>query len=94
MDAGARTPPELEAQTQRLVSISLSKMEVAISEWDSAKHKPEGFSSQVESLRRFHRLLSDWERESLKGGRGTGSALKRLRRFSEICREIEKSGLI
>lgn len=84
---------ELEAETQRMVSDSISKMEVAISEWDSAKKKPDDLSDVVEGIRRFHELLSAWERKSLAGSRDTASIRKRLARFTEICAEIESSGL-
>ena len=84
----------LEAETHRLVSMSISKMEVAIAEWDASKRKPEGLSQQMKDIRRFHRILSEWERDSLKGARDVKGAARRLRRFSEICRDIEKSGLI
>lgn len=88
-----KTPLELETETQKVVSASISKIEVALSEWDSARKKPGDLESQVAKLRRFCELLSGWERDSLMGSRDTASAQKRLRRFTEICREIESSGV-
>ncbi len=84
---------ELETETQRMVSSSIAKMEVAISEWNSAKKKPDDLAETVACLQRFYSLLSEWERESLSGSRDTASVQKRLRRFAEICRSMESSGL-
>jgi uncharacterized protein (DUF2461 family) len=85
----------LEAETQKKVGDSLSKIGVALSEWDAAKKKPRDLEKQVRHLRRFYGLLSDWEEESLKGSRrrDTVSAAERLRRFVDICREIEAAGI-
>lgn len=95
MDFGnAKTPQELEADTQKVVSASISKIEVALTEWDSARRKPEDLRGQVAQLRRFCTLLSSWEKASLSGSRDTASAQKRLRRFFEICRKIESSGVV
>jgi len=88
-----KTPQELEAETQKIVSASISKMEVALSEWDSAKKRPDDLAGQVAHLRRFYKLLTKWERDSLKGGKDLASVQKRLRRFMEICGEIEFSGM-
>ncbi len=94
MGEGIRTPSELESETRRMVSISLSKLEIALSEWDAAKQKPRDLEGEVAALRHFHGMLSGWEKESLKGAPGTKAALLRLRRFSEICRKMELSGVL
>ncbi|MFH0885433.1 MAG: hypothetical protein V1861_07025 [Candidatus Micrarchaeota archaeon] len=92
-EANEKTPLELEAETQKVVSASISKIEVALSEWDSAKKKPDDLNNQVACLRRFYGLLTKWEKNSLSGSKDTASAQKRLRRFAEICTEIESSGM-
>ncbi len=86
-------PLELEEETRKLVSGAISKMDTALSEWDAAKKKPRELEGRVRAIRRFHSLLSGWERESLKGGRGRDSAEGRLRKFVAICREMEEAGL-
>jgi hypothetical protein len=89
-----KTPLELEADTQKVVSSSISKLEVALSEWDSARKKPEDLTGKVAYLRRFYGLLTKWEKNSLSGSKDTASAQKRLRRFAEICHDIESAGMV
>lgn len=86
-------PLELEEETRKLVSGAISKIDIALSEWDASKNKPSELARKVRELRRFHALLSGWERESLRGGRGRDSAEGRLRKFVAICREMEEAGL-
>ncbi len=94
MESDDKTLLELESETQRVVSKSISKIEVALSEWDSAKKKPDDLEGKVAYLRRFYELLTGWERDSLTGSKDTASAQKRLRRFAEICRDIESARMV
>ncbi len=93
MPGAKKGPLRLEEETQKIVSDSLSKIEAAISEWDSSKDKPADLKGQVRSLRRFHGLLSAWARDSQKGPKDEASATMRLRRFYEICSKIDDAGM-
>ncbi len=93
MDAAGDDALRVEEETRQKVSDSLSRIEVALSEWDLAKRKPKGLEGRISYLRRFHGLLSRWEKDSLKGRRDGASVRERLRRFMEICRGIESSGM-
>ncbi len=84
---------ELEADTQQKVSDSISKIEVALAEWDGAKKKPKQLAKRIEYLRKSHQLLSAWAMESLKGKRDFPSTVDRLRRFTELCQKIDSKGL-
>ncbi|MFH0885439.1 MAG: hypothetical protein V1861_07055 [Candidatus Micrarchaeota archaeon] len=81
---------ELEAETRMKVSESISKIEVALSEWNAAKRKPKKLQKRIEYLQSSYKLLSDWEKDSLKGRRDLPSSVKRLKRFTEICDRLEK----
>ena len=76
---------ELEGQTQRVVSGSLSKIDVALTAWEGAKRKPKDVAMKLEYLRRSRALLAEWERCSLRGKKDGVSAAARLRDFVEIC---------
>lgn len=82
---------ELEADTQRKVSSSLSKIEVALSEWDSAKTKPPGLEPRIAYLRMSLEELSAWEIESLSGAKTEKASLERLRRFTELCDRLARA---
>jgi hypothetical protein len=79
---------ELEADTLRRVSSSISAIEAALAEWEASK-KPEFLEEDTEFLRMSHGLLSAWCRESLTGSRDPRSARERLRRFADMCRKID-----
>lgn len=80
---------ELESETQHKVSVSLSKIEVALSEWNAAKKKPKKLEKRIEYLRLSHSLLSGWARESLRGKRDSESTIDRLARFIELCDALD-----
>jgi len=80
---------ELESETRMKVSESISKIEVALSEWDAAKRKPKKLEKRIEYLQLSHKLLSGWAKESLKGKKDLQSAVDRLARFTEICDTLE-----
>ena len=89
-DIGAKAL-ELESETQEKVSESLSKIDVALSEWDAAKKKPKKLERRIEYLRMSQSLLTEWARESLRGKRDTESTLARLQRFTEVCDRLDKA---
>ncbi|HSB47112.1 MAG TPA: hypothetical protein VLD37_03795 [Candidatus Bilamarchaeum sp.] len=77
----------LEAETLGKVSYSLSKIEAALAELSAMKER----TAEQETVRAYlessHRLLSGWARESLTGPKD--GAAGRLRRFAEICAELD-----
>ena len=77
----------LEAETLGRVSGSLSKIEVALAELSALKDRTPAQEAVRSYLERSHALLSGWAREALTGPKE--DAVSRLRRFSEICRELE-----
>ncbi len=85
---GGSTPLELEEDTLRLVSSSLSAIETALAEWD-ASEKPKDMERGTQYLRMSHCMLSAWSRESLLGRKDSKSARVRMKKFSEICRKLE-----
>jgi hypothetical protein len=82
---------KLETETREKVSDSISKIEVALSEWGAAKRKPKKLEKRIEYLQLSHRLLSSWARESLRGKKDFQASVDRLRQFTEICDTLEKS---
>jgi hypothetical protein len=81
----------LEAETQKKVSDSLSKIEVALSYWDAAKKKPRRLARRIAYLKMSYELLSSWEKESLKGSRDFAAVLSRLGKFADICDRLERA---
>lgn len=81
---------ELEEETREKVSHSLSKIEVALADWEACKKKPAGLEGKVKVLRASYELLSEWEKKSLKGRKDFISTVKRLRGFTEICAKLRK----
>jgi hypothetical protein len=80
---------QVERETQRTVSRSLSAIEVALSEWDAAKNKPDGLGPTIRYLRRSYDLLSEWERESVSGRQDAVSRFLRLKTYVALCRKLE-----
>ena len=78
---------ELEADTLRRVSGSISAIEAFLAEWEASK-KSEKLERDTAFLRTSHGLLSEWGRECLVGRKDDESARKRLQKFAEICRKI------
>ena len=77
-----------EKETLHRVNKTLSAIEKAISAWDSAKEKSIALEPRVKNLRRFHKELTDWERQMLISISRSESRRKRtalLREFTEIC---------
>jgi DNA-binding transcriptional regulator YiaG len=91
-DAEARIL-ELEAETQRKVSASLSKIEVALSAWESAKRKPKDVSEKLDYLKKSYSMLSEWEKRSLKGRKDIVSAADRLMDFVYVCQRLQFQGV-
>ena len=81
---------ELEKRTREEVSASLSRIEVALADWENTSNKPKDLEAKVEFLKKSHMLLSDWMKKSLKGDKE--SAGIRLQNFSSICKEL-RAGL-
>lgn len=81
---------ELETETQRKVSDSLSKIEVALADWESCRKRPKELGDRIKRLRMSHELLSAWEKESLKGKKDMASTVKRLRGFTEVCARLKR----
>jgi hypothetical protein len=84
---------ELEAETRSMVSNALSKIEVALSEWDGAKDKPPEFAGRIEYFRKVYTALTDWMKGSLRGPKDPESVLGRLERFAQISRELTFPGV-
>jgi len=82
---------ELESETKLKVSESISKIEVALTEWETAKKKPKKLEKRIEYLRMSHTLLSGWARESLKGKKDINSTLFRLQRFTKLCGTLDRA---
>lgn len=80
---------ELEGETLTKVSDSLSKIEVALSDWDSAKRKPKALAPRIIFLRFAHKQLSAWAAASLKGKRDLASRARRFQDFISLCRKLE-----
>lgn len=78
---------ELEMETRERVSASLSKIEMALADWEDSR-KPKRLEKKILFLRRSHKLLSDWMVRSLKGRKDERSAGLRLRLFHDICDEL------
>jgi hypothetical protein len=83
------TASELEEQAREKVSDSLSAIEVALSEWEAAKSKPNSLAGRISYLKISYKLLSYWERESLKGKKDDTSVIKRMRSFTAMCEKLE-----
>lgn len=83
---------ELEEETLLKVSDSISKIEVALSEWNAAGKKPKKLEKRIAYLIYSHKLLSGWAKESLKGKRDPRSSLLRLQKFADMCDELERKG--
>jgi hypothetical protein len=79
----------LETQTQEKVSDSLSKIEVALADWEAARKKPKVLARRMEYLALSRAVLSGWMKDSLLGRKDPRSAAERLRRFSAICRRLD-----
>jgi hypothetical protein len=76
----------IEDEARQKVSCTLSKIEVALSEWDGAKDKPPEYADRIEYLRRIHDVLLGWARESLTGAKDASSVYLRIQAFTRICR--------
>jgi hypothetical protein len=80
---------EFEEQARGKVSESISAIEVALSEWESAKAKPEPLAIRIRYLKMSHQMMSDWAKESLKGKTDASSVKARIKRFISMCRKLE-----
>ncbi len=81
---------ETEEETRKKISTSISKIEVALASWEGAEKKPKAFRKRIENLRKSHKLMSGWAKESLKGKKDFASTVKRLQRFTEMCSELRR----
>ena len=79
---------EIEKETMHKVSASISKIEIALASWERSEKKPKALKNRIEYLRKSHKLMSRWAKESLRGKRDYASTVKRLQRFTEMCSEI------
>ncbi len=89
MDELGEKVKEMTAETQAKVDDSLSKLKTALSGWDSAKRKPKSLEKEIEYLRFSYALLSTWRNDPIKNRKGTGSLLRRLSRFVDICDQLQ-----
>ncbi len=78
----------LEMHTREKLSKSLSKIEIALADWDQSETKPKKFLKKITYLKKSHRLFSSWMKKSLKGKKDSTSSRLRLKEFTEICREL------
>jgi hypothetical protein len=83
-------PNEFEELAREKVSESMSAIEIALSEWEAAKTKPKVLAGRIRYLKSSYELLSNWERESLKGKRDSESTLARIEKFVAMCGRLEK----
>lgn len=88
------TAQKLEAEIQRKVSHSISKIEVALAEWDAAKKKPEAIAEKIDHLRFLYKLLCIWEQDSLGGEKELPSVMERLKKYVEICKKIDEYNMV
>jgi hypothetical protein len=85
---------DLEDITRNKVSHSLSKLEIAISEWDGAKKKPANLEPRMRFIRKTHLVLSEWLKASLSGENKPSEAKERLADFTRICLLLEQEKAI
>ena len=85
------SPSELELQAREKVSASISAIEVALSGWEAAKSKPKSLARRIKYLEISYKLLSDWERDSLRGKQDYSSTVQRMRSFTEMCEKLESA---
>ncbi len=78
----------LEMNTREKLSRSLSKIEIALADWDQSEEKPKKFMKKIAYLKKSHALFSNWMKKSLKGKKDSTSSRLRLQEFTEICREL------
>jgi len=91
MDNEAIRLREYEREVQRKVNKALSKIEVAIAQWDMSAEKPEELAQQIEALKSFHYYFSEWERISVMGcsaNPDAASTAERLEQFADLCDEF------
>ncbi|MFN7990621.1 MAG: hypothetical protein U0R44_00530 [Candidatus Micrarchaeia archaeon] len=79
----------LAAETQAKVDDSLSKLEAALEGYDAAKRKPKSKEDEIAYLRYSFELLSAWNKDPIRARRDTGSLLRRLSRFVDICDQLQ-----
>ncbi len=82
----------LELEAQRKASVSISKIEASLEEWKAMERKPAHLGKRIQRLERAYLLIRRWEMESLRGRRDFESTLKRLRKFTELCKRIQEMG--
>lgn len=87
-DFGPEEYLRIEDEARQKVSSTISKIEVALSEWDGAKDKPPEYADRIEYLRRIHGFLLGWTRESLTGAKDAPSVYRRIQAFTRICRML------
>jgi len=77
-----------EQETLHRVNKTLSAIEKAVSVWDASAEKSPALRPRVEHLRKFHTVLTAWEKKMLISISRSESRKKRvalLREFTEIC---------
>jgi hypothetical protein len=78
----------LEEQTISRVERTVRALGDFLARWDSSESKPDSMFPEVVKIRKFHDLLSEWQKDALSA-RGKGdekSRLKRLRDFVVLCK--------
>lgn len=91
MDDYAIRLREYEREVQRKVNKALSKIEVALAQWEMSAEKPEELAQQIEMLRSFYHYFSEWERMSVIGcsqNPDVESTAGRLEHFADLCDEF------
>jgi len=77
-----------EKETISRVNKTLSAIEKAVAAWDASKEKPVALKLKIMHLKRFHSMLSSWERKMLMAVSKHETMSRRvllLREFTEIC---------
>lgn len=77
----------LEKKARNLASQSISKIEIALADWEQSK-KPKELTEKIKYLKKAHKLFSNWMKKSLKGKKDHASAQIRLKMFSDICYQL------
>lgn len=78
----------LEEQTISRVERTIRTLGEFLARWDSSESKPDSMFPEVVKIRKFHDLLSEWQKDAVSS-RGKGdekSRVKRLRDFVVLCK--------
>ena len=79
---------EMEQRLQGKVSCCLSRLEIVLAKWESAKNKPAEVGKKIKVFKKCHSELSGWLNESVRGS--FSGAPERLERFIKIMENVKQ----